>query len=132
MPHQNPHFLIAILVFLAEILVATTFAHISFVRSFMSDFLVVILLYHLVKSVKDIAPWRLATAVFLFSCGVETSQYFHLSDALGLDRKSLLSVLLGNSFSWGDIVMYALGCLTSYVVDSRFLSRPKTRPIPPH
>jgi hypothetical protein len=117
-----------LIVFLAEILVATTFAHVPFVRSSISDFLVAILLYHFVKVFMDVAPWRLAIAVFVFSCGVEMSQYFHLADALGLRRGSLLSILLGNSFSWGAIAMYGMGCLTSYFLDSWFLSR--TAPLP--
>ena len=125
------HLLIVILVFIAEILVATTFAHIPFIRSFMSDFLVAILLYHFVKVFMAVSPGRLAVAVFVFSCGVEISQYFHLADALGLPRGSLLSILLGNNFSWGDIAMYGMGCLTSYVMDSRFLSPSKSRPIQP-
>lgn len=125
------HLLIVVFVFIAEILVATTFAHISFIRSFISDFLVVMLIYHLIKVVVKVTPWRLAVAVFVFSCGVEISQYFHLTDALGLRRGSLVSVLLGNSFSWGDIVMYALGCATSYAIDSRFLSKSKPPLWPP-
>ena len=127
MPLKIKHLLIALLVFIAEILVATTFAHVPFIRSFMSDFLVAILLYHFVKVFIAVSPGRLAVAVFVFSCGVEISQYFHLADAMGLRRGSLLSMLLGNSFSWGDIAMYGIGCLTSYFLDSRFLSPSKKR-----
>ena len=125
MSSRPKHLLIALLVFLAEILVATTFSHIQFIRSFLSDFLVVILIYHLIKAFLDLPPVSLALGVFFFSCVVEVSQYFHLADALGLPRGSLLSVLLGNSFSWLDLLMYLLGCVTSYILDSRFLSKPQ-------
>jgi hypothetical protein len=124
MSQRSQHLLIALTVFLAEILVATTFSHVHFVRSFLSDFLVVILLYHLIKAFLDWSPLSLAVAVFIFSCVVEISQYFHLADALGLPRGSLLSVILGNSFSWGDILMYFLGCVTSCVADSRWIAKP--------
>ena len=117
MRSRNKHLLIALAVFVAEILVATTFSHIRFIRSFLSDYLVVILLYHLIKVFRQIPALPLAVAVFIFACAVEVSQYFHLADAMGLRRGGLLSILLGNSFSWLDILMYFLGCLTCYGFD---------------
>jgi hypothetical protein len=125
MSPRTKHLLIALGVFIAEILVATVFAHVWFIRSFLSDFLVVIFLYHLIKAILEVSSFSLAIAVFVFSCIVETSQYFHLADALGLRRGSLLSILLGTSFSWVDILMYFLGCFTAYVLDSRILSKPQ-------
>ena len=121
------HLLIVLPVFVAEILVATTFSQVRFIRSSISDFLVVILLYHLVKTLRPVSALPLAIAVFLFACAVETSQYFHLGDALGFRRGGLASILLGTSFSWADILMYFLGCSTSYLLDSRFLSKPRNR-----
>jgi hypothetical protein len=118
---KTKHLLMALVVFIAEILVATVFSQVRFVRSFLSDFLVVILLYHFVKAFRPVSPLPLAIAVFLFSCLVEVSQYFHLADALGLPRGSLTSILLGTSFSWIDILMYFLGCLTSLGLDVFFL-----------
>ncbi|MBK9990652.1 MAG: DUF2809 domain-containing protein [Verrucomicrobia bacterium] len=126
---RTKHLLIALLVFAAEILVGTVFADVRFIRSYLSDFLVVILLYHLIKGFRDDKPLTLAVAVFVFSCLVEATQYFHLSDALGLRRGGLLSVLMGTSFSWIDIIMYFLGCSTSCILDSRILS--KTTPCIP-
>lgn len=120
---KTKHLLIALIVFIAEILVATTFSHIRFIRSFISDFLVVIFLYHLVKAFRTVSPLTLSIAVFVFSCVIEILQYFHLGDTLGLPPSSLLSVLLGTNFSWADILMYFLGCLTSYCLDSFLLSK---------
>jgi len=128
MSRRTKHLLIALLAFLAEILVATTFARVRWIRSFLSDYLVVILIYHLVKSIRDISPLPLAIAVFLFSCVVETAQFFHLADVLGFHHPSLIRTLIGTSFSWVDILMYLAGCTTSYFVDSFFLSQPKHRP----
>ena len=122
---KTKHLLIALIVFIAEILVATTFSHIRFIRSFISDFLVVIFLYHLVKAFRTVSPLTLSIAVFVFSCVIEILQYFHLGDIFGLPRGSLLSILLGTNFSWIDILMYFLGCLTSYCLDSFYLSKAK-------
>jgi len=114
--------LIVIAVFIAEVLVATTFSRVVFIRSYISDFLVVILLYHVIKVFHDSSPSILAASVFIFACGVEVSQHFHLVDALGLRRGSLLYILIGTSFSWIDILAYFLGVLTSFLVDSFLIS----------
>ena len=127
MPLRAKHFLIVILVFLAEIMVATTFAHIRWVRSWLSDYLVVILIYHFIKAIREVRPLPLALTVFLFSCLVEMAQYFHLADLLGFHHPNLLRTLLGTTFSWTDILMYLSGCITSYFVDSFVLFQPKPR-----
>ncbi len=119
------YLLITIGIFIAEILVATTFADIRVIRSYLGDYLVVMLIFYLVKSFYDISPLALSLSVFFFACSVEIAQYFHLADALGLRHGSLFSILVGNSFSWIDIVMYFLGCLTSYCFNARHFLKPQ-------
>ena len=119
MPRRAKHLAVAATVFLAEVLVATTFAHIGFVRSSLSDFLAVIFLYHLAKAVvRDFPARPLAAGVFAMATIIEIAQAFHLADALGFRRGSLPSILLGTHFSWLDLLMYALGCLTCVLADS--------------
>ncbi|HNT76169.1 MAG TPA: DUF2809 domain-containing protein [Anaerolineae bacterium] len=125
MPSKTKHLLIAIALFIVEILIATVFSHIKFVRAYLGDFLVVMLLYHIVKIFYDVAPLTLAALVFSVACGVEVSQYFHLADIWGLPRGSLLSILIGTDFSWIDILMYFLGSLTAYLADSHLIPQKK-------
>lgn len=127
MPLKLQHLLIAVFVFITEILIATTFAHTGFIRPFLGDYLVVILLYHLLKSARDIRPLKLAFSVFVFACLVETAQYFRLADVLGFTRGSVMSIIIGNSFSWADILMYLLGGVTSYSLDRFLLSKTKSQ-----
>lgn len=124
---RKKHLLIAVAIFFAEILVATRFSSVQFVRSYLSDFLAVILVYHFVKVFRDIPPATLAASVFIFACSIEILQYFHLVDVLGLRPGSLLRILIGTSFSWGDMLAYFLGCLTAYFTDLHFLWNLGTR-----
>ncbi len=117
MRFQRTHALLCALLLLAEILIATVFARVVFVRSYLGDALVTMLLYHLVKTFYPARPLPLALTVFLFACLVEFAQYFHLADALGLAPGSLGSLLIGASFSWLDILMYLLGCAASCLID---------------
>lgn len=123
MTPKTQHQLIALVLLMLEILIATTFAKIGFVRSYVGDYLVVMLLYHLIQSIRPISPWPLAMGVFVFSCVVETAQYFHIVDVLGLQRGTLLRMLIGTHFSWMDLCMYLLGCATSYAIDTRLMRK---------
>jgi hypothetical protein len=115
--------LTALVIFILEILIATTFAKIGFVRSYLGDYLVVMLICQRIQSIRPISPWPLAMGVLFFSCAVETAQFFHIVDVLGLQRGSLLRMLIGTHFSWMDLLMYGLGCMTSYLIDTRLLRK---------
>jgi len=122
-----PYLLLAIGVFIVEILIATVFSGIPFIRAFLGDYLVVILLYCLIRAFWSASPLTLSGAVFLFACAVEAAQALGLADALGLPAGSLLRTLIGTSFSWGDVLMYFLGCLTAFILDSIHLRRHTVR-----
>lgn len=124
---KTKHLLIALAVLIIEILVATVFSHWRFIRSFIGDYLVVILIYHLVKGLRNFPPLTLVVGVFIFSCCIEIAQYFQLADVLGLERGGVLRIMLGASFSWLDILMYLLGCITSYCFDVYFLSKNRSK-----
>ena len=106
------YFLISLCIFIIEVLIATVFNKIFFVRAYLGDVLVVMLLFTLVKSLIIIKNnHSLILGIFLFSCLVEWAQYFSIAEKLGLQRGSIMYIIVGNSFSWIDIVCYAAGCL---------------------
>lgn len=121
------YLLLAVTIFIVEILIATVFSDITFIRAFLGDYLVVILLYCLIRAFWSASPLILSGAVFLFACAVEAAQALGLADALGLPAGSLLRTLIGTSFSWIDILMYFLGCLTTFLLDSIHLRRHTVR-----
>jgi hypothetical protein len=86
--------------------------HDAIIRPYGGDFLVVILLYCLVRSFLNTPVLPTAIAVLLFSYLIETLQYFRLADHLGLGAHSVSRVLLGDYFTWTDILSYTLGIAT--------------------
>jgi hypothetical protein len=86
--------------------------HDRIVRPYGGDYLVVILLYCLIRSFWAVPIVFTALSVLLFSYVVEVSQYFHLADRLGFGEPSLARTLLGTNFSWTDMLVYTLGILT--------------------
>ncbi|NML58384.1 ribosomal maturation YjgA family protein [Chryseobacterium cheonjiense] len=111
------YFLISIFIFITEVLIATVFRNIFFVRAYFGDVIVVILLFTLVKSFFVIKNnHNLTLGIFLFSCMVEWGQYFHIAEKMGLQPGSILYIIVGNSFSWIDILCYAAGCLLLFLL----------------
>jgi hypothetical protein len=121
--HFKPRYLIiALVIFVLEVLVATTFAAVPFIRGSISDILVVALIYYLILAFVRVHEVALALGVLLFAYAVEVGQYFRIADVLGFERGSLMSILIGTTFSWEDLLMYLLGCVLA-LLSHRYLSQ---------
>ncbi len=107
---DKKYFLLFVLLFVLEILIAL-FLTDGFIRPYAGDFLVVIMLYCLVKTFFKTPLIPTALAVLLFAYLVEALQYVKLVKLLGWQHSTLANVVLGNSFSWQDILAYTLGIL---------------------
>lgn len=109
------YLLISVFIFLIEVLIATELKDIFFVRAYLGDVIVVMLLYTLIKSFFRVNNEKLILGILIFSCLVELAQYFNIAEKLGFREGSLMYIVIGNSFSWIDILCYAAGCLLLYL-----------------
>lgn len=112
----NKFYLICTLVLLAiEILIAlyTT----NWIRAYFGDFLVVILLYCLIMSFVDTHIKIVLIGVLLFSYVVEILQYYRFVEVIGLHESAIANTLIGNFFSWIDMLMYTIGILFIAVIE---------------
>lgn len=101
---------------LAEIAIAL-FVHDRFIRPYIGDVLVTILLCCLCRVLIPKGVRLLPVYVFLFAVAVEIAQYFDIVKLLGLENSVFLSTIIGRSFSVWDIVCYAAGCLVFFGVE---------------
>ncbi|MEI8601418.1 DUF2809 domain-containing protein [Shewanella sp. PP-Sp27a-2] len=126
-PSRKSFFIYAVLLFLTEVLIAL-YAPAGFIRGFVGDVLVVILLFCMVRAVVPLAvnsvanskeegikrlfqtPW-LAFAVLLFAFAIEFGQYWGLVDKLGLGGNRLARIVIGSHFDPLDLVAYFVGYL---------------------
>lgn len=113
---SRTYFICSLLLIGVEVFIGVRM-HDRIIRPYGGDYLVVILLYCLVRTFLDLPILTIAMAVLIFSYAVEVSQYFHLADHLGLRAPSLARTLLGTSFSWVDLLTYTLGILTVLAVE---------------
>lgn len=112
------YFTITLLLFIVEVLIATVFKHWFFVRAYFGDVLVVMLIYTFVLSFFNIQNrLKLLVIIFIFSVFIEVLQYFKTADLLGFKEGSIPHIVLGNSFSWFDIMCYAIGCILIMLIN---------------
>lgn len=91
-----------------EILIAL-FVRDGFVRPYLGDTLVVILLYCLLRAFLKINVTPATLLVLGFACFVELLQYVQLLKHLALQDSTLARIILGSSFSWLDLLAYSAG-----------------------
>lgn len=102
--------MIAAAILIAEVIIAL-FVRDQFIRPYFGDVLAVVLIYYALKAVLPLKRHLLLPLlVFLFAAAVEVSQLLGLVTLLGLGDVAAARIILGGTFSWGDILCYAAGC----------------------
>lgn len=104
-----------VILFGIELLIAL-FAHDKFIRPYVGDVLVVVLLYTFVRIFVPEGVRLLPLYIFLFAAGVEVLQYFRIAEVLGLSDNRVLSVVIGSVFDGKDIVCYGVGCVVLIII----------------
>lgn len=98
-----------ILLFL-EIFIAL-YVHDDFIRPYIGDMIVVILIYTFVRIWLPEKVRLLSLYVFLFAVFVELLQYFRIVEMLGLEDNRLMRIVIGSVFDIKDILCYLVGCV---------------------
>ena len=110
-----------LMLLLAEILIAL-FVRDNFIRPYVGDVLVTVLICCFLRIFIPRGVVALPIYVFIFAAAVEILQYFDIVRLLGLESNRFLSILIGRTFSFADLVCYAVGCLLFFCAD-RFIKR---------
>lgn len=103
--------------FLSEVLIAV-YAHDPFIRPYFGDTLAVLWLYSTIRAFIDWNTQKTALIVLLISYVIETLQYFHFINFLGLKDELWAQLILGTSFSWWDMFCYTIGYLLIVMSES--------------
>lgn len=114
---QKNWFYLALCLFCLEVFIAA-FLHDRIIRPYVGDFLAVVFLYCLAKSVAPALPvGPTVVGVLLVAYALEALQYVHLLQRLGLQHSRLAAIVLGSHFEWIDMVAYTLGALLIWGVE---------------
>ncbi len=92
-----------------EVLIAL-FVHDNFIRPYVGDIIVVMVIYTFIRIFIPERIRLLPGYILCFAVLVEVLQYFRIVDVLGLQDNRFFSVLIGSVFDIKDIICYAVGC----------------------
>lgn len=107
---------------ITEVLIAL-FVNDNFIRPYMGDVLVTVLICCFIRifipdKLKSLPVW-----VFLFATAVEVGQYFDFVSLLGLGDMRFFRILLGTTFSFADLICYAVGCAVFFISEKILYSK---------
>jgi len=111
-------------IFTIECLIAL-YVHDDFVRPYLGDVLVVILIYCFVKSFLKLPVRTAALLVLAFAFTIEYLQFLNIVEKLHIEKSKIASTVIGTSFSWMDILMYVVGIAIVIAVEKIGLKRNK-------
>lgn len=118
---NKKYFLFTVMLFAVEFFIALYITD-QFVRPFVGDALVVILIYCFIRIFLKTDYRITALGVFIFACFIEICQYFDYVKLLGLENNRVFSVLMGRTFEWGDFAAYFAGFLIVLLCEKIFRS----------
>jgi hypothetical protein len=113
------HLVAAGLIFAVEVLIALAVDD-RFVRPYVGDVLVVILIYSSILAAADVPPAPAAVGVFGFACAIEAAQYAGVGELVA--GHPILRVVVGTTFQRGDIVAYGVGAVLAVLAERAWRS----------
>ena len=119
---KKHYFIATILLFLIEVGIAL-YIHDDFIRPYMGDVLVVILIYCFIQSFFTFSVNTIVLFVLLFSFTIEFLQYINIVEKLGWEKYKLARIVIGTSFSWMDLFCYTIGVIHIVLIEKRRLPR---------
>lgn len=95
---------------LVEVIIAL-YIHDDFIRPYVGDVLVVIVIYTFIRIFIPEKCKLLPLLIFIFAVGVELLQLANIVEILGVEDNLFLKILIGSVFDIKDIVCYVVGCV---------------------
>lgn len=118
MKEKRIKYILAFILLLCVECAIAIYVHDNFIRPYVGDILVVILLYCAVRVVLPEKWEMLPVWIFLFASFIEGLQYFNIVEKLGLAKNMFFRILIGTTFDWKDIICYGVGCIFLMIYQS--------------
>ncbi len=94
----------------------------DFIRPYLGDFLVVILIYSFLMFISNSTVVQGLLIVLLFSFAVEFFQLINIVKVLQYQPPKIVIIILGSSFSVLDLIAYVIGIIITGVLEFYFNS----------
>ena len=117
----NKYYLgLAQFLFLVELAIAFTLKT-GFIRHTFGDYLVVILLYAIIRGCTNMSVWASSLVVLLIAFGIEFLQLTPFLTYFNLQNSYTAKLIFGSTFQFTDLVAYTLGVVTVLLVEKSIL-----------
>ena len=126
MKFDAKYFILSVVLLCIEVLIAL-FIHDDIIRPYIGDVLVVMLIYSFLRTFLTFSVIATVIFVFAFSVAIEFCQYLNMIEKVGLEKSKLAKIILGNSFSWIDIVCYTSGIIIILLAEKINETRQKNK-----
>lgn len=115
MKFNKIYFILFLAIFMLEVFIAkyTT----GFIRHSVGDYFAVLFVYTFIKSLFKISVEKAALITFVISFVIEFLQLSNLQNHFPEKHERALRIILGTSFSFGDLIAYTLGVITIILVE---------------
>jgi Protein of unknown function (DUF2809) len=130
MTGRSIYFIAAVIILMIEIAIALGIGG-AFIRGSVGDILVIVLIYCLLRTFPIFPPITAAITAVATGFLDEALQYINISERLRLQAGSILYIIIGNTFSPHDLLMYLMGGGLALTIDRHILTPLKnqlTRP----
>ena len=117
------YLVVAAVLFIVEVAIARGAIPGAFVRNSIGDVLVLALLYYFLRGVTKSSVAAALIVGLAIGLTAEVLQFLHLADLLGLKQDSLPYIILGNTFSYSDLLMYGIGGVLAAWLDALVLQQ---------
>jgi hypothetical protein len=115
-------FLIFLIVLMIEIVIGAFFRD-QFVRYFLGDVFIVVLICYFIRSFLSVKLWIVILGTLIFAFLIELAQYFNVIDLFGWRNSQLAHLTIGSTFDWADLLAYVLGSGISWGIGHNRQSR---------
>lgn len=116
------YLLLCLTTFILCVIIVLIFSSHGFIRGFLGDLVIVILLFSLVKTFYLFSNLKLAIAVVLFAYLIEFTQYIKIIPLLGFKENFITKIIFGSIFDPFDLLAYTLGGIISYFIGNQLES----------
>lgn len=117
----NKYYLgLAHFLFLVELAIAFTLKT-GFIRHTFGDYLVVILLYAIIRGCTNMSVWASSLVVLLIAFAIEFLQLTPFLAYFNLQHSYTAKLIFGSTFQFTDLVAYTLGIVTVMLIEKSIL-----------
>lgn len=117
------YFILTVACFIDCIIIVKIFSGNQFIRGFIGDTIVILLVYFFIKIFSDFHALKLTVFTLAIAFTTELLQYLRLAAYLGLEHNPLAVLIFGSVFDPYDLVAYTIGAILVYFIDTRLVER---------